>query len=90
MNKTMKKIYSILTLLLLTTSVFLTLEATAQAPQKMSYQSVLRNSCARCSALQYTNFYTYNSVHQQSIAAVYVETQTATTSMHFIGFFCML
>jgi hypothetical protein len=40
----MKKINSLLTGLLLTASVFMTQQANAQAPQKMSYQSVLRNS----------------------------------------------
>jgi hypothetical protein len=76
----MKKINSLLTGLLLTASVFLTQQANAQAPQKMSYQSVLRNSSnvvvanttvgIKISVLQGT----------ASGTAVYVETQTATTN----------
>ena len=80
MNKTMKTIYSILACLLLTASVCCTQQANAQAPQKMSYQSVLRNSSnvlltnkqvgIKISVLQGT----------ASGTAVYVETQTATTN----------
>jgi hypothetical protein len=76
----MKKINSILSVLLLTASVFLTQQSTAQAPQRMSYQSVLRNSSnvlfantqvgIRISVLQGTATGT----------AVYEETQTATTN----------
>jgi hypothetical protein len=75
----MKKIYSILTLLLLTVSVFLTQQATAQAPQKMSYQSVLRNSSN--ALLVNTAVGIKISVLQGSASgtAVYEETQTATT-----------
>ena len=70
----MKKIYSILAGLLLTASVF------AQAPQKMSYQAVIRNSSnalitstpigIKISVLQGTSTGT----------AVYVETQTPSTN----------
>jgi hypothetical protein len=80
LNKTMKKIYSTLTMLLLTTSLFFSQQAAAQAPQKMSYQSVIRNSSnvvvantqvgIRISVLQGT----------ASGTSVYVETQTATTN----------
>ena len=76
----MKKINSILASLLLTASVFCTQQATAQAPQKMSYQTVIRNSSnalvvntqvrVRISVLQGT----------ASGTAVYVETQTPTTN----------
>ena len=70
----MKKIYSLVTGLLLTASVW------AQAPQKMSYQAVIRNSSSalvtstsvgmRVSVLQGTSTGT----------AVYVETQTPSTN----------
>jgi hypothetical protein len=76
----MKKINSILACLLLTASLFLTQQVTAQAPQKMSYQSVIRNSNnvlladtavgIKISVLQGTALGT----------AVYEETQTATTN----------
>ena len=76
----MKKIYSILTLVLLTASVFLTQQATAQAPQKMSYQAVIRNSSN--ALLVNTAVGIKISVLQGTASgtAVYVETQTATTN----------
>ena len=76
----MKKINSLLTALLLTASIFLTQQANAQAPQKMSYQSVLRNSSN--ALLVNTAVGIKISVLQgsESGAAVYVETQTATTN----------
>ena len=76
----MKKINSLLTGLLLTASVFLTQQATAQAPQKMSYQSVIRNS---------SNVLLVNTAVGMKISVLqgsssgteaYVETQTATTN----------
>jgi hypothetical protein len=77
----MKKINSILAGLLFTASLLFTQQATAQAPtQKMSYQSVIRNSSnvvvantqvgIRISVLQYS----------ASGNPVWVETQTATTN----------
>jgi hypothetical protein len=77
----MKKIYSILTGLLLTASLFFTQQATAQAsPQKMSYQSVIRNSSNVL--LANTAVGIKISVLQGSTTGtpVYVETQTATTN----------
>jgi hypothetical protein len=76
----MKNIYSILTGLLLTACVFSTQQATAQAPQKMSYQLVLRNSSNVL--LASTAVGVKISVLQVSVTgpAVYVETQTATTN----------
>jgi len=75
-----KKINSILAGLLLTASLLLTQQATAQAPQKMSYQSVLRNSSNVL--LANTAVGIRISVLQGSAtgSAVYVETQTATTN----------
>jgi uncharacterized protein (TIGR02145 family) len=76
----MKKINSILTCLLLAAGVFFTQQATAQAPQKMSYQSVIRNSSN--ALLVNTAVGIKISVLQgsESGTAVYVETQTATTN----------
>ena len=76
----MKKLNSILACLLLTASVFFTQQATAQAPQKMSYQSVLRNSSNVL--LVNTAVGIKISVLQGSASgtAVYEETQTATTN----------
>ena len=76
----MKKINSLLTCLLLTASVFFTQQATAQAPQKMSYQSVLRNSSN--ALLANTQVGIKISVLQGTVSgnAVYTETQTPTTN----------
>jgi hypothetical protein len=70
----MKKIYSILAGLLLTASVF------AQAPQKMSYQAVIRNSSN--ALITSTPVGMQISVLQGSSTgtAVYVETQTPSTN----------
>jgi len=80
-NLTMKRINSLLTGLLLTASVFLTQEASAQAPpQRISYQTVLRNSSN--ALLVSTPVGIRISVLKNSATgpAVYVETQTATTN----------
>ena len=78
--KTMKKISTLLTGLLLTASVFVTQQANAQAPQKMSYQSVLRNSINVLLASKQVGIKI--SVLQGSTSgnAVYTETQTPTTN----------
>ena len=70
----MKKIYSILAGLLLTASVF------AQAPQKMSYQAVIRNSSN--TLITSAPIGMQISVLQGSASgtAVYVETQTPSTN----------
>ncbi|EOG6896192.1 Legionella vir region protein [Flavobacterium psychrophilum] len=72
----MKKIYSILAGLLLTASVF------AQAPQKMSYQAVIRNSSN--ALITSTPVGMKISVLQGSSSgiAVYVETQTPNTNIN--------
>jgi uncharacterized protein (TIGR02145 family) len=76
----MKKIYFLLSGLLLTASVLLSQKATAQAPQKMSYQSVLRNSSNVVVAN--TQVRIKISVLQGSATGtpVYIETQTPTTN----------
>ena len=70
----MKKIYSILAGLLLTASIF------AQAPQKMSYQAVIRNSSN--TLITSAPIGMQISVLQGSAGgtAVYVETQTPSTN----------
>lgn len=70
----MKKIYSIIAGLLMTASVF------AQAPQKMSYQAVIRNSSN--ALITSTPVGMQISVLQGSAGgtAVYVETQTPSTN----------
>ena len=77
----MKRINFLLIGLLLTASVFLTQEASAQAPpQRISYQTVLRNSSN--ALLVSTPVGIRISVLKNSATgpAVYVETQTATTN----------
>jgi uncharacterized protein (TIGR02145 family) len=76
----MKRINSILACLLLIATLLFTQKSTAQAPQKMSYQSVIRNSSNVL--LANTQVGIRISVLQGSAAgtAVYVETQTATTN----------
>jgi hypothetical protein len=70
----MKKIYSIVAGLLLTVSVF------AQAPQKMSYQAVIRNSSS--ALITSTPVGMKISILQGSSTgtAVYLETQTPSTN----------
>jgi hypothetical protein len=76
----MKIINSILAGMLLTATVFLTQQATAQAPQKMSFQSVIRNSSNV--VLANTAVGIKISVLQGSASgpSFFVETQTATTN----------
>ncbi len=76
----MKKINSILAGLLLSASVFLTQQANAQAPQKMSYQSVIRNSSNALVANTAVGIQLSVLQGSASGTAVYVETQTATTN----------
>lgn len=70
----MKKIYSIIAGILLTVSVF------AQAPQKMSYQAVIRNNSS--ALITSTPVGMQISILQSSSTgtAVYVETQTPSTN----------
>jgi hypothetical protein len=79
-NKKMKKINSILAGLLLIASVFFTQQTTAQAPRKMSYQSVIRNSSNVVVANTQVGIRISVSQGTASGTAVFVETQTATTN----------
>jgi hypothetical protein len=76
----MKTINSLLTGLLLTASVFVTQQATAQAPQRMSYQSVLRNSSNVLLAETLVGIKISVLQGGSTGTPVYVETQTATTN----------
>jgi hypothetical protein len=76
----MKKIYSILAGLLLTASLIFTQQTTAQAPQKMSYQSVIRNSSNVLLAGTQVGIRISVLQGSETGPAVYVETQTATTN----------
>jgi hypothetical protein len=70
----MKKIYSILAGLLLTASVF------AQAPQKMSYQAVIRNSSNALITAAPVGMQISVLQGSSNGTAVYVETQTPSTN----------
>jgi hypothetical protein len=70
----MKKIYSILVALLLTANLF------AQAPQKMSYQAVIRKSNNALVASLPVGLKISILKGSATGTAVYVETQTATTN----------
>ena len=76
----MKKIITILAVVLITVSVFLPQQANAQAPQKMSYQAVIRN--ASNALVTSTPVGMKISILQGSTTgtAVYVETQTPTSA----------
>jgi len=72
----MKKIYTIITIVLLTATVF------AQAPEKMSYQAVVRDASDKL--VTSTSVGMQISILQGSATgtAVYVETQTPTTNVN--------
>jgi hypothetical protein len=70
----MKKIYSIIAGLLLTASVF------AQAPQKMSYQAVIRDASNNLTTTQAVGMQISILQGGATGAAVYTETQTPTTN----------
>jgi hypothetical protein len=70
----MKKIYSIIAGLLMTASVF------AQAPQKMSYQAVIRNASNALVTNQAVDMQVSILQGSPTGTAVYVETQTPTSN----------
>ncbi|RLD60208.1 MAG: hypothetical protein DRJ01_10060 [Bacteroidetes bacterium] len=76
----MKKIFTILSAVLLTASVFLPQQAGAQTPEKMSYQAVVRDASDKL--VTNINVGMQISILQGSETgtAVYVETQTPTTN----------
>jgi hypothetical protein len=76
----MRKLFTILAAVLLTASVFLPEQASAQSPEKMSYQAVIRNS----SDVLVTNTQIGMEINFRqgtvSGTVVYTETQTPTTN----------
>ncbi|WP_320814141.1 hypothetical protein [Flavobacterium sp.] len=72
----MNKFYTFLAAILLTTSIF------AQAPEKMSYQAVIRNSSDALVANQAVGMRISILQGSASGTAVYVETQTPTTNIN--------
>ena len=70
----MKKLYTIIAVILLTASTF------AQAPDKMSYQAVIRDVSGSLTSNQSVGIQI--SIIQTTVGgtAVYVETQTPTTN----------
>src|SRR6478609_4135901 len=70
----MRKIYSLAAGLLLTAGVY------AQAPQKMSYQAVIRNSSNALISSMPVGMQISVLQGSESGTAVYVETQTTTTN----------
>ena len=76
----MTKIYSITIVLLITVSVFLTQQASAQAPQKMSYQAVIRNSANALISSAPVGMKISVLKGFSTGVPVYVETQSTTTN----------
>jgi len=78
----MKKLCTILAAILMTSSVFLPQQASAQSPEKMSYQAVIRNSSDQLVTGQPVGMQISILQGSASGTAVYVETQTPTTNIN--------
>jgi hypothetical protein len=78
----MKNFYTFLVALLLTASVFLPQQASAQTPEKMSYQAVVRDSGDALVTSQPVGLRVSILQGTASGIAVYVETQTQTTNVN--------
>jgi hypothetical protein len=76
----MKKIYSIIAGLFLMTSVFLPQQASAQAPNKLSYQAVVRNNSNALVTNQVVGMRISILQGSANGTASYVETQTPNTN----------
>jgi hypothetical protein len=76
----MKKLYTVLASLLFTASVFLPQQASAQAPEKMSYQAVIRDANNKLVISQAVGMKISILQTTSTGTAVYVETQTPTTN----------
>ncbi len=76
----MKNIYRILVAVLLTACMFLPQQANAQAPDKMSYQAVVRNSSDQMVTAQGIGMQISILQTDANGTAVYVETHSATTN----------
>jgi hypothetical protein len=76
----MKKIIAICAVILMTASVFLPQQASAQAPQKMSYQAVIRDNSNALVTNQMVGMQISILQGSANGAAVYAETQAPTTN----------
>lgn len=76
----MKKLYAIITALLLTTSICLHQQVNAQSPEKMSYQAVIRNSSNELVINQAVGMQISILQGTADGTPVYIETQTPTTN----------
>lgn len=76
----MKKLGTILAALLMTAAVFMPQQASAQSPEKMSYQAVIRNSSDQLVTDQPVGMQISILQGSASGSAVYVETQTPSTN----------
>ena len=76
----MKKIYTILTAVLITASVFLPQQAGAQTPEAMSYQAVIRNASNQLVTNQGIGMQISILQGSATGTAVYVETHNTTTN----------
>ncbi|MBZ0242810.1 MAG: fibrobacter succinogenes major paralogous domain-containing protein, partial [Bacteroidales bacterium] len=78
----MGKLFTILVAVILTSSVFLSRQANAQSPQKMSYQAVIRNSDDALITEQLVGLKIRIRKGSESGDVVYTETQTPTTNVN--------
>ena len=76
----MKHLFTFLTAVLLTASVFLPQQASAQSPEKMSYQAVIRNSSDQLVTKHAVGMQISILQDAADGASVYTETQTPTTN----------
>jgi uncharacterized protein (TIGR02145 family) len=76
----MRKLFAILAAVLFTASLFLPQQAGAQAPQKMSYQAVIRNSSNQLVVKKVVRMKISILQGSATGTVVYVETQTPTTN----------
>ncbi len=76
----MKKIYSLITAVLLTATFFLPQQASAQTPEKMSYQAVVRGANNNVVANQGVGMQISILQGSANGSAIYVETQNPTTN----------
>ena len=76
----MKKIFTIMPAVLITASVFLPQQASAQAPEKMSYQAVVRDASDNLVTNQAVGMQISILQGSETGTAVYTETQTPTTN----------
>jgi uncharacterized protein (TIGR02145 family) len=76
----MKKLLTVLLVILMTTSVFLPRQGIAQTPEKMSFQAVIRNSSEALVTNKQIGIQISILQGSASGTAVYAETQTPTTN----------